>query len=101
MDNLEAAKAFIQHRLREWLDQFPGLRMRYYFEPCSDVHFVKFDHTSYPMDDEPFLQAQLALIDDLMNIYPEYGLAQFYEPEHEYFMRDGTIEITRQFSAAS
>jgi hypothetical protein len=62
MDNIAAAKAYIQQRLSVWLDLFPGLRMRYYFEPCLYVHFVKLDPASYPMDDERLQYAQIALI---------------------------------------
>jgi hypothetical protein len=101
MENTAAAKDFIQQRLREWLDLFPGLRIRYYFEPCSELHLVKFDPTSYPMDDEKFLEAQLELIFDLIEHYPEHSVTPIYEPEHDHFMREGTIEITQELSAAS
>jgi hypothetical protein len=100
-DNTEAAKAYIQQRLREWLDLFPGLRMRYYFEQCSDVHFVALDPTSYPMDDDSFLDAQSVLMDDVRNTFTEHGVAPFFKPEFEHHMREGTIEITRQLSEAS
>jgi hypothetical protein len=100
-DNTEAAIAYIQQRLREWLDLFPGLRIRYYFEQCSDVHFVALDPTSFPMDDDSFLDAQLALIYDLIETYPEHGIAPFFKPEFEHHMREGTIEITCQLSAPS
>jgi hypothetical protein len=101
MDNTKAAKAYIQQRLREWLDLFPGLRMRYYFESCSDVHFVALDRTSFPMDDDSFLDAQLALMHEVRRTYPEHSVAPFSNPEHEHIMREGTIEITRQLSEAS
>jgi hypothetical protein len=96
MDNTAAAKAFVQHRLREWLDLFPGLRMRYYFSWCSDVHFVALDPTSFPMDDKPFLREQLKLISDLKDTYEGHGLAIFYEAEYLYLLGEGTIEIEKE-----
>lgn len=100
-DNTEAAKAYIQQRLKEWLNLFPGLQMRYYYEQCSDVHFVKLDPSSYPMDDERFLEAQLSLFDDLIDIFPEHGVCPFYDPRFDRFMREGTIEITHEYPATA
>jgi hypothetical protein len=101
MDNLEAAKAYIHQRLREWLDLFPGLRIRYYFHPSAELHLVKFDPTSYPMDDKRLIEAQLSLFNDLLSTFPEHSITTIHELKHEHFMGKGTIEITHQLSAAS
>jgi hypothetical protein len=100
-DNTAAAKAYIQQRLREWLDLFPGLHMSYYYESSSDVHFVKLDPDSYPMDDERFLEAQLTLFDDLIDAFPEHSVSTIHDPRFDHFLGEGTIEITHEYPATA
>jgi hypothetical protein len=100
-DNIADVQSFLFQRLREWLDLFPGLRLYYYFEQCADEHIVKLDPDSYPMDDERFLNAQIALISEMIEIYPEHSVTPFYESRFDRLLGEGTIEITHEYPSTA
>lgn len=87
------AKIFVQNRLRAWLDIFPGLQLRYYFEPCSDAHVVEVKPESIHYNNEQMIKAQLALIRDVEQRFPEHGMIYFTESDSKDLLGSGTIEI--------
>jgi hypothetical protein len=93
-DLVLAAKAFVTQQLKDWVNQFPGLRLRYYFEPSVDAHVVAVQpawfHDSHPQ----FIRAQLALMDAVESNFSEHGMIYFTEPEGEYLLGEDTITIT-------
>jgi hypothetical protein len=93
------AKQFVQQRLEAWVMSFPGLRLRYYFEPYSDAHVVEVKPESYHNSDTLFVKAQLALMDDVESRFPEHGMVYFTDPGSAYLLGKGTIEIQANHSA--
>jgi hypothetical protein len=100
MDNT-AASAFVEKRLREWLELFPSLRMRYYFQPFAEVHVIEVKPEWYHDSNETFIEAQLALMDDVETYFPDHGVTYFTNPKFEHLLGNGTIEIIPDSSATA
>jgi hypothetical protein len=98
---IEEAKQFVYHRLVEWTEHFPGLHLRYYFEPCSDVHIVEVKPESFHNSNEAFIQAQLALIHTIQEKFPNHGMICFTESDSAYLLGEGTIELRPSFKDGS
>jgi hypothetical protein len=94
------AKTFVINRLTEWLDLFPGLRLCYYFEPCSDAHIVDIEPESFLHSNEQFIEAQLDLIHEVEYRFSEHGMIFLTHQESQYLLGKGTIEIQANHSTA-
>jgi hypothetical protein len=89
----EHAKDFVLSRLEQWVNQFPGLRLRYCFQPCADTHVVAIQPAWLHHSNEQFVKAQLGLMDDVESQFPEHGMVYFIEPEANYLLGKDTITI--------